>query len=92
MELWYHLHPSRKVRPSTESLQRLVTRARRLYEQGAAGCRFRQYVARWTCWLWGGREALVSRKEGVKHYTVFVLKQLRSAESRFRGGEAVAGR
>jgi hypothetical protein len=76
--LGYRIHPSRKVRPSTESLQRLVTRARRLYEQGADcyGCRLRQYVARWTCWLWGGLEALVSRKGGVKHYTVFVLKKL----------------
>ena len=81
--LGYRIHPSRKLRPSTESLQRLVTRARRLYEQGADGCRLRQYVARWTCWLWGGLEALVSRKGGVKHYTVFVLKQLQIIEIPF---------
>ena len=74
--LGYRIHPSRKVRPSTESLQRLVTRARRLYEQGVDGCRLWQYVTRWTCWLWGGLDALVSSRGGVKHYTVFVLKQL----------------
>lgn len=74
--LGFHINPSRKVRPSAESLQRLVTRARRLYEQGADGCRLRQYVARWTRWLWGGLDGLVFRKGGVKHYTVFVLKQL----------------
>jgi hypothetical protein len=30
--LGYRIHPSRKLRPSTESLHRLATRARRLYE------------------------------------------------------------
>jgi hypothetical protein len=74
--LGYRIHSSRKVRPNAESLQRLVTRARRLYEQGADGCRLRQYVARWTRWLWGGLDGLVFRKGGVKHYTVFVLKHL----------------
>ena len=76
ISLGYPIQPYRKVRPSTESLQRLVTRARRLYEQGADGYRLRQYVARWTRWLWGGLDGLVFRKGGVKHYTVFVLKQL----------------
>ncbi|MCP4212234.1 MAG: hypothetical protein GY764_12250, partial [Halieaceae bacterium] len=32
--LGYQIHPSRKLRPSAESLRRLVVRAGRLYEQG----------------------------------------------------------
>ena len=89
--LGYRIHPSRKLRPSTESLQRLVTRARRLYEQGADGCRLRQYVARWTCWLWGGLEALVSRKGGSNTTRFSSSNSCRSAESIFRGCEAVVG-
>jgi hypothetical protein len=42
--LGYRIHPSRKLRPSTESLHRLATRARRLYEQGAGHGRLRRYV------------------------------------------------
>ena len=49
----------------------------------AVGCRRRQHVTRWTCWLWGDLEALVSRKGGVKHYTVFVLKQLQISRISF---------
>jgi hypothetical protein len=41
--LLYHIHPSRKLCPSAECLQRLVTRARRLYEQGAGHGRLRRY-------------------------------------------------
>jgi hypothetical protein len=74
--LGYRIHPSRKLRTSTESLQRLATRARRLYEQGAETCRLRQYVTRWTHWLWGGLDGHVSRKGGLRRYLVFVLKQL----------------
>jgi hypothetical protein len=32
---------------------------------------------RWTRWLWGGLAGLVARKGGIKHYLVYVLKQLR---------------
>jgi hypothetical protein len=31
---------------------------------------------RWVSWLWGGLDGRVSRKGGVKHYLVLVLKQL----------------
>jgi hypothetical protein len=74
--LGYRIHPRRKLRPSKESLQRLAIRARRLYEQGADTCQLRQYVTRWTRWLWGGLDGLVSWKGGLKGYLVFVLKQL----------------
>src|SRR5208283_6084929 len=72
----YRIHPSRKLRPSTASLRRLMPRARRLYEQGADPGRLRRYVTRWTCWLWGGLDGQVCRKGGLRHYLVFVLKQL----------------
>lgn len=74
--LGYRIHPSRKLRPAAGSLQRLVTRARRLYEQGADNGRLRRYVTRWTRWLWGGLDGRVCRKGGLRHYLVFVLKQL----------------
>ncbi len=48
----------------------------RLYEQGADARRLRQYVTRWTRWLWGALHGMVSRKGGVKRYMVYVLKQL----------------
>jgi hypothetical protein len=74
--LGYRIHPCRKLCPSAGSLQRLVTRARRLYEQGADQGRLRRYVTRWTSWLWGGLEGQVCRKGGLRHYLVFVLKEL----------------
>ncbi len=74
--LGYRIHPSRRLRPSAESLRRLVVRAGRLYEQGADSCRLWRYVTRWTRWLWGGLDGLVTRKGGIKSYMVYVLKQL----------------
>ena len=52
--LGYRLHPGRKLRPSGQSLDRLLLRARRLHEQGAGQNRLRQYVERWFAWLHGG--------------------------------------
>ncbi len=72
--LGYQIHPSRRLRPSVESLRRLVVRAGRLYEQGADIRRLWQYVTRWTRWLWSGLDGLVSRGGGVKRYMVYVLK------------------
>jgi len=43
--LGYHFHRSRKLRPSAESLRRLVERARRLYEKKGDHNRFWQYVS-----------------------------------------------
>ncbi len=44
--LGYQIHPSRRLRPSVESLRRLVVRAGRLYEQGDDIRRLWQYVTR----------------------------------------------
>ena len=74
--LGYHFYPYRKLRPSVESLRRLVERARRLYEQGNDINRLRQYVSRWTSWLWGGLLGMVTTAGGTKRYFVYVLKQL----------------
>ena len=59
--LGYRFHPARRLRPSAESLRRLLARARRLHEQGAGGRRLWQYVARWTRWLWAGLGGMISR-------------------------------
>jgi RNA-directed DNA polymerase len=75
--LGYQIHPSRRLRPSAESLRRLVVRAGRLYEQGDDTDRLWQYITRWTRWLWGALDGLVSRKGGVKRYWVHVLIKLR---------------
>ncbi len=72
--LGYQIHPSRRLRPSAESLRRLAVRAGRLYEQGDDSRRLRRYVTRWTRRLWGGLDGLVTRKGGDKRYMVFVLK------------------
>ena len=72
--LGYRIHPSCRLRPSAESLRRLVVRAGRLYEQGDDSRRLRRYVTRWTRWLWGGLDGLVTRKGGDKRYMVYVLK------------------
>jgi len=74
--LGYRFQPSRKLRPSVESLRRLVVRAGRLYEQGADMNRLRQYVTRWYCWLHGGIRGMVTRKGGEKRYLVFILNHL----------------
>jgi RNA-directed DNA polymerase len=74
--LGYQVHPSRWLRPSAESLRRLVVRAGRIYEPGADIGRLRQYITRWTRWLWGALDGLVTRKGGVKRYMVYVLKDL----------------
>ena len=75
--LGYQIHPSRKLRPSAESLRRLVVRAGRLYEQGGDIGRLRQYITRWTRWLWGALDGLVSRRGDVKRYWVYVLIKFR---------------
>ena len=58
--LGYRLHPGRKLRPSRQSLDRLLQRARRLHEQGSDEDRLRQYVQRWYAWLHGGLHGRVS--------------------------------
>jgi len=58
--LGYHLHPGRKLRPSSQSITRLLQRARQLYERGADEERLRQYARRWYAWLHGGLRGRVS--------------------------------
>ncbi len=74
--LGYTIHPQRKLKPSPVSLQRLVARARRLYEQGGSKDRLWEYVTRWHRWLHGGLRGLVNRKGGVKRYYIYTLRQL----------------
>ena len=74
--LGYTFKPGRKLRPSDISLRRFAEHACRLYEQGADYNQFRQYVTRWLSYIHGGLNGLVSRKGGIKHYLVFILKQL----------------
>ncbi len=81
--LGYQIHPSRRLRPSAQSLRRLVVRAGRLYEQGDDISRLRQYITRWTRWLWGALDGLVSRRGGVKRYLVYVLIKLRISGAHF---------
>ncbi|MFT4627071.1 MAG: RNA-directed DNA polymerase [Myxococcota bacterium] len=74
--LGYRLHPGRKLRPSGESLRRLRTRARRLYEREGDGVRLRQYVRRWWLWLHGGLWGRVRRAGGAERITRHVLAHL----------------
>ena len=66
--LGYQFHPGRKLRPSAESLRRLVTNARRLYEKQGDLHRLGLYVSRWTQWLWSSLPGMVSKKGGIKKY------------------------
>jgi hypothetical protein len=52
--LGHQVFPNQQLRPSAESIRRLETRCRRLYEKGVSVNRLRQYVDRWCCGLWGG--------------------------------------
>ena len=74
--LGYRLRAGRKLRPSVQCLQRLRTRARRLYEQGADLARLRQYVARWWRWLHGGLWTHVAWQGGVRRISRHVLAHL----------------
>ena len=66
--LGYQVCPNHKLHPSAESMRRLTTRYRRLYEQGVSVNRLRQYLDRWCCWLWGGLGGLLSRQGGAQKY------------------------
>jgi len=73
--LGYHFGPE-GLAIARKTLNNFVTRASRLYEQGADATRLWQYVIRWTRWLWAGVDGMVSMKGGVKPYWVYVLKKL----------------
>jgi RNA-directed DNA polymerase len=84
--LGYQLHPGRKLRPSKESLRRLRTRARRLYEREGDVFRLRQYVQRWWGWLHGGLWGRVRRAGGAERITRHVLAHLRIPRPMCRNG------
>jgi hypothetical protein len=84
--LGYRLHPGRKLRPSKESLRRLRTRARRLYEREGDVIRLRQYVRRWWRWLHGGLWGRVRRAGGAERITRHVLAYLRIPRHKSRHG------
>ena len=74
--LGYTVKPGRRLRPSAESIRRLSTKFRRLYERGASPKRLWRYVVRWCGWLWGGLDGLVSRKGGTRRVFVRLLRLL----------------
>jgi len=74
--LGYTIHPQRRLCPSSVSLERLVQRARRLYEQGGDKQRLWEYVTHWHRWLHGGLKGSVTRKGGVRRYYIYILRQL----------------
>ena len=76
--LGYTIHPQRRLRPSSVSLQRFVARARRLYEQGGDKQRLWEYAIHWHRWLHGGLSGLVTRKGGVNRYYIYILRRLGS--------------
>jgi RNA-directed DNA polymerase len=74
--LGYRFQPGRRLRPAMQSLERLVTRSRRLYEQGATRARLWRYLQRWVDWLWGGLGGTVSRQGGRRTYWIYILERL----------------
>lgn len=79
--LGYRLHPGRKLRPSQQSLDRMVARARQLHEQRASHLRLREYVQRWFIWLHGGLRGRVSRKGRFHQIWIRVLTRLRALDA-----------
>ncbi|WP_295583921.1 RNA-directed DNA polymerase [uncultured Lamprocystis sp.] len=74
--LGYRFQAGRKLRPAAQSIDRLITRARRLHEQGADRNRLRQYVWRWYRWLHGGLRGRVSAKGRFTRIWIRVLQHL----------------
>ena len=74
--LGYRIHPDRKLRPAVQSLNRLIVRSRRLYEQGVDENRLRRYVQRWFIWLHSGLRNRVIDTGGFNRIWLFVLKHL----------------
>ena len=63
---------------ASKSLNRLLDRSRRLYEQGVDENRLREYVQRWFTWLHGCLRNRVSYEDGFNRIWLFVLKHLKS--------------
>jgi len=74
--LGYRFRPGRKLRPAAQSIDRLITRARRLHEQGADRHRLRRYAWRWYRWRHGGLRGRVSTMGCFTHIWIRVLQHL----------------
>ena len=73
----YRIHSDRELRPAMQSLNRLLVRSRRLYEQEVDRNRLLQYVQRWFTWLHSGLRNRVSHEGAFNRIWLFVLKYLR---------------
>jgi hypothetical protein len=60
--LGYFFKPGRKLRPSRESLKRVVSNSIRLFEQGADRSQLRIYLERWILYFRGGLRGMVQIK------------------------------
>ena len=74
--LGYRIHPDRLLRPALQSLNRLLVRSRRLYEQGVDENRLRRYVQWWFIRLHSGLRNRVIDTGGFNRIWLFVLKYL----------------
>lgn len=74
--LGYTLLPGRKLRPSSTSMQRMLTRAARLYKREGSGTSLWQYVKRLTQWLWAKLDNLVTKKGSIYRYWIKVVTQI----------------
>jgi hypothetical protein len=63
----------RYIVTASKSLNRLLDRSRRLYEQGVDEHRLREYVQRWFSWLHGGLRNRVINEGGFNRIWGFVL-------------------
>lgn len=78
--LGYHFQSGQKLRPSAESLRRLVERARWLYEQKGDISRLWRYVTRWVSYIRGGLKDLLSLAGGIRKVWGYVLKSIEHAK------------
>jgi len=78
--LGYHFQSGQKLRPSAESLRRLVEHASRLYEQKGDIARLWRYVARWVSYIRGGLSEYVSLAGGMRKVWFYVLKNMEHAK------------
>ena len=69
--LGYFFKPQRKLRPSRECLQRLVSKSLRLYEQKANRKQLLEYLERWIIYFRGGLKGIVQIKS-IKNIELFI--------------------
>ena len=69
--LGYFFKPNRKLRPSRESLKRLVSNSIQLIEQGADRSQLRIYLERWLIYFRGALRGIVQIKS-IKKLELFI--------------------